>query len=236
MFKDNRAYYDEFSDWYERERHDGYHAMLDDLEAGLLEPYLRGAHVLEVGCGTGLVIDRIRSRAERVVGVDISPGMLASARKRGFDVVCGDATRLPFADESFDLVYSYKVLAHVQDIERALREMSRVTRRGGHLVLEFYNPLSLRYLSKRLAGPGKISAATDEAAVYTRWDHAVDISRRLPEDVEVVDYSGVRVLTPAARAHRVPVLGSILRVAERAALHSPLRYFGGFLVVTARKS
>lgn len=151
------------------------------------------------------------------------------------EVVQADATALPFADESFDLVYSFKVLAHVKDIQRALHEIARVTRRGGHMVLEFYNPWSLRYAAKRMAGPGKISQATNEGAVYTRWDSALDLSRRMPENVQVLDYAGVRVLTPAAIAHKVPVVAPILRKLEFAARDSTLKYFGGFLVVIARK-
>lgn len=235
MLKNNRDYYDEFAGWYEKERHQGYHAMIDDLEVGLIEPYLDGATVLEVGCGTGLLQQRAAARADRAVGIDISAGMLSKAQERGLEVVQADATALPFADESFDLVYSFKVLAHVKDIQRALHEIARVTRRGGHMVLEFYNPWSLRYAAKRMAGPGKISKATNEGAVYTRWDSALDLSRRMPENVQVLDYAGVRVLTPAAIAHKVPVVAPILRKLEFAARDSTLKYFGGFLVVIARK-
>ena len=60
----------------------------------------------------------------------------------GIRVMRANACELPFADKSFDLVYSFKVLAHVEDIDRALKEIARVTRRGGHMVLEFYNPLT----------------------------------------------------------------------------------------------
>lgn len=235
MQKSNRDYYDEFANWYEKERHFGYHAMIDDLEMGTIEPYLDNARVLEVGCGTGLLLHRAAQRAEHAVGIDISAGMLQKAVERGLDAVQADATALPFDDNTFDLVYSFKVLAHVQDIQKALEEISRVTRRGGHMILEFYNPWSVRYLAKRLGGPQKISNATKESAVYTRWDNALDLERRMPENVRVVDYAGVRVFTPAAMAHKVPVLGGVLRKMEFAARDSMLKYFGGFLVVIAQK-
>lgn len=233
--KDNRSYYDEFSDWYEKERHDGYHALIDDLESDLLSDWIDDQRALEVGCGTGLIMDRVRTQARRVVGLDISPGMLRLAQDRGLDVVQGDATALPFDDDEFDLVYSFKVLAHVQDIDQALREMVRVTRRGGHLVLEFYNRMSLRYVAKRVAGPQKISAETHEGAVFTRWDSPIDLVRRLPENVRVVDWAGVRVVTPLARAHRVPVVKDVLAKMEFRARDSVLKYFGGFLVVILEK-
>jgi ubiquinone/menaquinone biosynthesis C-methylase UbiE len=235
MRKNNRDYYDEFADWYEKGRDRGYHALIDDLEVDLLADYVDDKEVLEVGCGTGLILDRVARRAQRAVGIDISKGMLHQAVARGLDVAQGDVTALPFADESFDVVYSFKVLAHIQDIDRALSEMARVTRPGGHLLLEFYNPYSLRYLAKRAAGPKKISKKTDESAIYTRWDTAMDLRRRLPESLRVVDYSGIRIFTPAAVAHKIPLVGRALRTLEFVGRDSLLKYFGGFLVVIAER-
>jgi ubiquinone/menaquinone biosynthesis C-methylase UbiE len=232
---DNRAYYDDFSGGYERERGKGYHQMLDDLEMQVVEPLARGKEVLEVGCGTGLILARLARHAQHARGVDLSPGMLESARQRGLDVVVGSATDLPFDDASFDLVCSFKVLAHVPDITRALSEISRVTRPGGHMVLEFYNPWSLRYVAKRIAGPQPISAGRTEADVFTRWDSPLAIRALLPGDVELVAYRGVRVVTPAAFVHKLPLIGRAFSFAEQHALASPLRYFGGFLIAIARK-
>ncbi len=229
------SYYDDFSLGYERERGRGYHALVDDLEASIVAPLARGKAVLEVGCGTGLVLQRIARHARLAFGVDLSPGMAAKARDRGFDVVVGSVTALPFADQSFDVVCSFKVLAHVPDIDRALAELVRVTRPGGHLVLEFYNPWSLRYLAKRIAGPQPISDGRTEADVYTRWDPPPALRRRLPPEVDLVDTYGVRVVTPAAFVHRLPGVGRLVAAAERAAVHSPLRHFGGFLVLVLRK-
>lgn len=234
--KSNEDYYDEFAAWYELERHQGYHAMIDELEFDLLREHAQGADVLEVGCGTGLILSKVATIANRAAGVDISEGMLAPARERGLEVEQADAAAgLPYEDASFDLVYSFKVLAHIEDIRAALKEMTRVTRPGGHLVLEFYNPYSVRYLAKRLGGPQRISQETRESAVYTRWDDAVDIVRLMPDELEMVDFAGVRVFTPAAFLHKVPLVGALLRKAEFAARDSPLKYFGGFLVLIAQR-
>jgi ubiquinone/menaquinone biosynthesis C-methylase UbiE len=231
----NQAYYDDFSDSYERERGHGYHRMLDDLELRICAPLATGRRVLEVGCGTGLILRRIAQHADNAWGVDLSPGMVRVAKQRGLQVVLGSATDLPFADESFDLVCSFKVLAHVPDIGRALSEIARVTRPGGQMVLEFYNPLSLRYLAKRIAGPQPISAGRDESDVYTRWDPPHVLQRILPPNVELEGLRGVRVFTPAAFVHRLPFVSRALRVAEQVALDSPLRYFGGFTVAILRR-
>jgi ubiquinone/menaquinone biosynthesis C-methylase UbiE len=230
MTSDNQAYYDDFAAGYERERGRGYHALLDELEAGVVLPRVRGRDALEVGCGTGLVLSRVAPVVRSLHGVDLSPGMIRKARDRGFDVSVASATSLPFADASFDVAFSFKVLAHVPDLPRALGEMARVVRPGGHVIAELYNPYSLRYLAKRLAGPGAISDARTEADVYTRWDPPSVLRRASPASLELVEVVGVRVLTPAAFVHRVPVLGEALRRAEHLAARSPLRWLGGFLV------
>src|ERR1700728_561697 len=209
---DTRAYYDEFSVAYERHRHDprGYHAMLDGLEADLTERYGSGRDVLECGCGTGLLLERIARFARTAKGIDLSPGMLEKARERGLDVREGSVTTLPFEDASFDVTCSFNVLAHFMTIGKALAEMARVTRAGGVVIAEFYNPLSLRALAKRLGGPGKISDSTRESAVYTRMDPPWVIPRLLPPGMPVEAVRGVRIVTPAALAMRVPGLRRVL--------------------------
>jgi ubiquinone/menaquinone biosynthesis C-methylase UbiE len=234
---DPRAYYDDFSAWYERERGRGYHQMLDDLEVGLVERYARGRRVLEVGCGTGLILERVRGFASEAVGIDLSGGMLTKARGRQLTVVQALATALPFASESFDVVCSFKVLPHVPDIRTALAEMARVTRPGGHVLAEFYNPLSLRYLVKVLKRPSAVSERTTDDAVYTRYDTPARIKEYLPPSLSYVTVRGIRILTPVAAAHRVPGVGHVLRRAEIGLADVPgVRELGGFLVAVARKS
>ncbi len=230
-----RDYYDDFSGWYERERHHGYHAMLDRLELEVLGPMARDKDVLEVGVGTGLIMRGIADTARTLVGLDISAGMLAPAAERGFRVIQGSATELPFEEERFDLVYSFKVLAHVPEIRKALQEMTRVLRPGGYLVAELYNQHSLRWLAKRLGGPGKISDRRTEDDVFTRWDSPRQIKSYLPYNVSFEQWRGVRVFTPAALAFRIPGANWLLPEIERRALASPLARFGGFLIAVGRK-
>ncbi len=234
--KNNRSYYDAFSEGYEHPRGGGYHALIDQLEVEAVSELVRGRAVLEAGCGTGLVLQRLAALASSARGFDLSAGMLTRARARGLDVALGSVTSVPFADESFDVVCSFKVLAHVPQIELALRELARVTRPGGHLVLEFYNPLSLRYLAKRLAGPQPIAPGRTEADVFTRWDRPGAIAGLLPPGLEIRDFRGVRVVTPAAFVHEIPLLRRVVAGAERACLRSPLRRFGGFLLAIVEKA
>lgn len=235
MVKDNREYYDGFSKVYEKQRHHGYHKLIDELEFDVVRPYAMGRRVLDAGCGTGLLLEKAAGVAAEAVGVDISPGMLELAKRRGLEVFLSDITELPFDDESFDTVYSFKVLAHVERIEAALEEMARVTKPGGHLVLEFYNPRSLRGLIKRIKPATAVSGGTHDDEVFTRFDRLPDILSHLPGELEFIDTRGVRIATPFAFIHRIPLLGSLVGFAERKLVASPLRGLAGFLIVVLRK-
>ena len=233
---DNRRYYDEFAAWYEAERGRGYHRLIDDLEVETVARYGQGKDVLEAGCGTGLILERVAGFAARASGVDLSAGMLARARSRGLKVAQGSITALPYPDDRFDVVYSFKVLAHIPDIASAMAQMARVTRPGGVVLAEFYNPLSLRYLVKVLKPPTAISERTSDMAVYTRYDSLADIRRLLPPQLSLESLRGVRVVTPVSHIHRIPGLRSIASAAEHALADAPVfRRFGGFLIAIARK-
>jgi ubiquinone/menaquinone biosynthesis C-methylase UbiE len=237
---ETRAYYNEFSQHYEDKRRPnrahGYHALIDDLEIELTERYGAGKDVLECGCGTGLILERIKGYARRAVGIDLSPGMLDHARARGLEVCEGSVTHLPFEDATFDVTCSFKVLAHVPDIGRALAEMARVTRPGGVILAELYNPWSFRGLAKRLGPAGKISDKTRESAVYTRFDSPLTVPKIIPPGSKLEAARGIRIVTPVARAMDIPVVGGMLRVAERLLCDTVAANFGGFYVAIIRKS
>ena len=196
---ETRAYYDEFAHRYEDKRGGrdpgGYHDLIDDLEVDLVARYGTGKDVLEVGCGTGLLLERIRDFAKSARGVDLSPGMLEKARARGLEVTEASATNLPFEAETFDVACSFKVLAHVPPIREALAQMARVVRPGGHVLAEFYNPWSFRGLAKRLGPAGAISHKTREDAVYTRFDSPWRIDELLPAGTRLVASRGVRTVS-----------------------------------------
>ena len=234
-----RAYYDDFSHRYEAERRpnkpDGYHALVDDLEVELVERYGAGGDVLECGVGTGLLLDRIRRFASTARGIDLSPGMLERAKARGLDVREASVTSIPFDDATFDVTCSFKVLAHVPEIGKALAEMARVTRPGGVVLAELYNPLSLRGLAKRFGPAGAVSASRREDAVYTRFDAPWVIPRLLPPTLKLEGARGVRIVTPAAAALRVPVVRQVLTRLERWLADSPAAFFGGFYIAVLRR-
>ncbi len=108
-------------------------AVLNALPAG---------RILEIGVGTGLALPRYK-RAHRVTGIDLSPDMLARARARVErdklrnveQLAEADATRLTFADESFDAAVAMFLITVVPDPVAVLAEAVRVVRPGGRIVL-----------------------------------------------------------------------------------------------------
>jgi SAM-dependent methyltransferase len=104
---------------------------------------LSGREVLDVGCGTGRLAAVLSARGARVVGVDPEPSMLAVAAARTpRRLVRGDATCLPVRSASMDAVVAVAVLEFMVDPRQAMRELWRVTRPGGRVVVGSLNPRS----------------------------------------------------------------------------------------------
>jgi ubiquinone/menaquinone biosynthesis C-methylase UbiE len=120
----------------DRVRAEPQYAAYKQRAAELLDPRA-GARYLEVGAGAGsdaLAFAEIYGVS--VVGVDSSETMVAEARRRGLeDAVVADAHELPFEDDSFDGAWSDRTLQHLADPVAALRELARVTRSGGTVVV-----------------------------------------------------------------------------------------------------
>jgi ubiquinone/menaquinone biosynthesis C-methylase UbiE len=106
-------------------------------------PVRRRDTVLEVGCGTGVIVRdlvRLVGRGGRVAGVDPSRAVLAAARRlcrgTGVSLHHADGARLPFAADGFDVTLAVTVLLHVADPAAVVREMVRVTRPGGRVAVQ----------------------------------------------------------------------------------------------------
>lgn len=110
-----------------------------------------GLRVLEIGCGCGSEAERFARAGAHYTAVDLTNAAL-SITKRRFQLeeldgrfIQGDAENLPFANDSFDLVYSHGVLHHTPDTPRAIREVHRVLSPGGRAVIMLYYRDSFNY-------------------------------------------------------------------------------------------
>ncbi len=136
-----------------------------------------GDRVLDVGCGTGVLAraaaDRVAAEGQ-VTGLDLNEGMLAVARRLRpqIDWRHGDATKLPFGDESYDVVMSQFALMWIPDRTAALKEMVRVLRQGGRLAIAVWGPYEratsyviLTEITKRRCGQAAADVLTTPFAL-----------------------------------------------------------------------
>ncbi len=135
-----------------------------------------GERVLDLAAGTGVSTEELAASGADTVGVDISLGMLRAGRASRPEVrlLAGDALALPFRDGAFDAVTVSFGLRNVQHTVAALRELARVTRPGGRLVVcEFSHPtlapfraVYLEYLMRALPAVARTVASNPDAYVY----------------------------------------------------------------------
>ena len=133
-----------------------------------------GERVLDLAAGTGVSTVELARSGASPVAVDFSLGMLRRGRRRSVPLVAGDALRLPFRDAAFDAVTISFGLRNVADVDLALRELARVTRSGGRLVVcEFSRPtfapfraVYLEYIMRALPPVARRVSSNPDAYVY----------------------------------------------------------------------
>nr|WP_221194967.1 demethylmenaquinone methyltransferase [Hoyosella altamirensis] len=151
-----------------------------------------GEAVLDLAAGTGVSTVELTRSGAWVVAADFSKGMLQAGRFRRVPMVAGDALHLPFADESFDAATISFGLRNVIDIDAALAELRRVTKRGGRLVVcEFSTPVVpvfstayMEYLMRALPAVARAVSSNPEAYVYLAesiraWPDQAGLARRI---------------------------------------------------------
>ncbi|MFC1822272.1 class I SAM-dependent methyltransferase [Thermodesulfobacteriota bacterium] len=225
-----QSYYEDFSHRYDTQRNNPYFRFIEELELNILSQYVRPikGRLLELGCGTGIFLKHMQSPGLSLHGLDYTWGMLKQTKHKldGSNValVQGDGQALPYADSSFDIVYSFKVLAHMSHVDWALNEIRRVLCSKGTAILEFYNCYSIRYLLHR-------------DTYFHQWQS----TNRVRQQVEKAGFSiintyGVRIVTPFAYALEIPVISDVLRYLEKHLSPTALNRFAGYYVVVCRSS
>lgn len=141
----------EFFDEVERHRYQEYAPWMPAL-MGFDE--FKGARLVEIGCGMGTDLLQFARGGAHCTGVDLTPRSIEISRlhfdlyQMRADFVLSDAERLPFADESFDVVYSNGVLHHTPGTAQAIGEVHRILRPGGIAKVMLYHRRSLYYWSE----------------------------------------------------------------------------------------
>lgn len=148
-----------FDDWpetYDRWFTTPIGSLVRKYEADLLMDLLSpddGELILDAGCGTGIFTLDLLSHGSEVVGLDISLPMLMRAREKlkgyPFQIVFGDILNLPFSENVFDKVVSVTALEFIEDPKGAVKELFRVTKKKGSVVVATLNSLSPWALRRR---------------------------------------------------------------------------------------
>lgn len=94
--------------------------------------------VLDVGCGTGIRTSKLKQKTKRITGLDLK-NFVKEKYKSDFKLVLGDGTKIPFRDKHFDFVTCWDVIEHVEKDELLLREIHRVLKPGGLLLMSTPN-------------------------------------------------------------------------------------------------
>lgn len=149
---------------------------------GLMPDTLRGEAVLDVGCGSGrYMLHALRRGAARVIGVDLSPQMLARAGTElaalrtaaDIDLVQGSLAALPVPDARANLTICGLVVGHLDNLQQALAELCRVTRPGGTLLCSDVHPIghALGWLRDFKSGD-RHYAVQHTQHLYSHWHAA----------------------------------------------------------------
>jgi SAM-dependent methyltransferase len=174
-------------------------------------------HVLEIGCSRGFLLQRVRQElAPLTVGIDLNPEAIANSVIDGSLVM--DAESLAFEDESFDKIYSFHCIEHIPDLPRAFREMDRVLKPGGRVLLVypaepirglyvmptaiilFGNALRAREIHLHRLWPSKIERMLTRTA-FTVTATSLDLLLT-PQFITVLEKPAVPARTPAPAPRR----------------------------------
>lgn len=198
---------------------------------------LTGKDVLEVGCGSGFAVQLFVEAGANVTAIDLTEWAVETtrARLRAFgleaDVAQADGEQLPFADGAFDLVFSWGVIHHSGDMERALDELVRVCRPGGRVVIMVYHRHSLFFLvyrvfarflplARRLRLHFEGARAGDTKGLIvrhlTRRELGALLARTGLTEIRIQPYGQDSELLPLPRSVRVPITDRIpVRLKDR---------------------
>lgn len=228
-----------------------------------LEPYIvsfadfagsKGKHVLEIGLGLGADHECYARAGANLHGIDLTPRAVEITRRRlemqalVSDLRVGDAEALPYANESFDLVYSWGVIHHSPNTPQAAREILRVLRPGGHFRVMVYQTWSLVGLMLWLRyGLGRGKPLTSIAKIYSTYLESPGTKAYTCEEAKALFAGASNVTTRvelthgdllesgAGQRHEGRMLAIARRIWPRWLLRRVAKRFGLFLLISGTK-
>lgn len=218
-----------------------------------------GNYVLDAGCGVGDFLPKLADAvgpSGSIAALDHAPGFLTQARKLmeslpaapHVEYVEGDALQLPFPDHAFDAAHTERVLIHVSDPDRALREMRRVVRPGGWVVcvepdldgmrIDHADPALGRLIVSgftetiRFPAMGlELSRRMAEAGLVDRMVATLtEVERDLAGDAETVLRAGADRLAGEGRADPASIAAGFEWLARQSAAGAYISYTSMFIV------
>jgi ubiquinone/menaquinone biosynthesis C-methylase UbiE len=200
-----------------------------ELELSLLLDTIKplsGVSMLEVGIGTGLFAMEFRNRGVNVEGIDPSSKMLEIAKKRGFKVQYGVGEAIPYPDSTFDVVFAMTSMEFSKTRDLFVREMVRVAKPNGRVIVSVLNLWSFYGISRRFRGFFKKSFFKD-AHFYT-YGELKNLLLRYLSDVSVSSSVFINPSPPKIILAKADAFESFGR--------HHLAPFGALLVSAGRKS
>jgi len=208
---------------------------------------LKGARILDAGCGVGMYIAAFQREGATAYGVEIESERACEALNVSPRISVGSVEALPLEDDSFDLVFSHEVLEHVADDSQAIREAARVLRPGGQIILFAPNrwyPFETHGIEWR----GKYRFGNIPLVNYlpTRWrdklcPHVRAYTRRqirrlfTDTPLQIIVHTQIYPGFDNIVARR-PRLGQLLRIFFYLLERTPLRFFGlSHFIVAVRR-
>jgi len=191
-YRQNEAYAEFLAGWDEK-----FYAKYADT----LRPEKSGGRALDIGCGVGQVVGRLKADSYEAFGVDVSEPNIERARKVSANCQLYDGRKLPFPDQHFDSVGALNVLEHVEQPEAFLKELVRVTKIGGRVIISspnFFRVFGFRDYHPKMRGIGnkwrnwqRLRAKRKQmrqAPDQVRFDHMTPIVKEpfTPDDDAIV--------------------------------------------------
>lgn len=163
-------------------------------------------NLIEIGCGDGYILDMIKSRFNniKISGLEYNSVRLARSAKRnqGINHICGSGTAIPTKESVFEVVVCTEVIEHILDDNLLLREINRVLKLGGHLILTTPNINTFsRLLLKHLKGKKNLVWIPSHVREYT-YEDIISKVRQNGFVVEHYESIGFEIPMPKARMIR----------------------------------